>query len=239
MSAIDQRRVLTEPGDREETLTYCVEHFITLANEAIKARGAFFVALSGGSTPAVLFLRLARADTKGRVDWNKVHLFWSDERSVAPDDPDSNYKTAMTGGFGDVPKSQIHRMVAEGDIQKGAADYEQLIKDVVPGAAFDLIMLGMGDDGHTASLFPGTKALDEQKRLVVANEVPQKKTWRMTFTYPLIHKARNIAFYVLGDSKAGMVQSILEGNSKLPAGLVGTRETPAEWICDEGAARLV
>lgn len=242
--SIDERRSLMISGDKEATLKACVEHFIDQANRSIKDHGLFSVALSGGSTPKAIYQKLATPKYINRVDWSKVAVFFSDERSVAPDNPDSNYKMAMDSGFSQLPlpKEHIHRMQAEENIEENALSYEKKLLEVLGGRAFDYIMLGMGDDGHTASLFPGTDALNVNERLVTANYVPQKETWRMTFTYPLINSATNIVLYVLGEGKAQMLKRVLlekDPENALPSSLVGTAEHPALWIADDSAAKLI
>lgn len=234
---IDRRRNLVVPGDKEATLKYATSHWLDCARKAIADHDAFYVALSGGSTPKALFQRFTHDD----LDWSKVYLFWSDERAVPPDDPDSNYHMAIEeGGLGKlpIPTHQIHRMVAEGDLEEGAKDYERTIKETLGDAPFDLVMLGMGDDGHTASLFPHTDALKVTNRLVVPNHVPQKETWRMTFTYQTINAAETIALYVLGAGKAQVLPKVLKGEEDpltYPSQKVGTPAHPALWIADEAA----
>ncbi len=235
----DDRRDIVIPGNYDETMSFCVHHFLDTAKAAIQNHGAFYVALSGGSTPKALFEHLSHPPYKDQIDWNKVHLFWSDERSVPPTDPDNNYKMAIDAGLGNVgiPIGQIHRMQAETDIEKNAELYEKTIREEMQNGCFDLIMLGMGEDGHTASLFPGTLGLQENKKLVVANHIPQKNTWRMTFTYPCIHSAKHIVIYVLGASKKEMVKKVLSSSdAHFPIQMIGTREHKALWICDGAAA---
>lgn len=229
-------------GDQTAAIHYAADHFLSLAQEAIEKRGLFTVALSGGSTPKAIFRQLA--DTDNQIDWGKVQVFWSDERSVPPTDPESNYGSAMASGLArlPIPRSHVHRMKAEENIDNGALVYEQLIQETVPEERFDLIMLGMGEDGHTASLFPNTHALHVKNRLVAANYVPQKDTWRMTFTYDLINQARCCAFYILGQEKAETLCQVLTGPFDpilLPAQGVGTEKNPSLWILDENAARLL
>jgi len=225
---VDERRELVIPGDREETIAYATQHWIELAKEAIANRGRFVVALSGGSTPKAIFEKLRHIP----LEWDKVFLFWSDERAVPPESPDSNYHMAMEAAFKYLPLKHVYRMKGEGLIQESAAEYEKLVASHLP---FDLIMLGMGDDGHTASLFPGTEALSEKERLVVANYIPQKKCWRMTMTYPCINSARHIVFYVLGGDKKERLAEVLEPNCKLPAALVGSSGSRAMWVADTQA----
>ncbi|MDN3507780.1 MAG: 6-phosphogluconolactonase [Simkaniaceae bacterium] len=217
---------------KEKAIEFAVEHWLDCGKQAIENHGAFFVALSGGSTPKAIFQVLATK--KDALDWSRVHLFWSDERSVSPDDPDSNYHMAMHSGLEKLPidPAHIYRMVAEDNIEQNALEYENHIKTTLLNRPFDLIMLGMGDDGHTASLFPETSALTITDRLVVANPVPQKKTTRMTFTYPLINAAANIAIYVLGHGKATMLKQVLAPDSPYPISGIGTPASPALYITD-------
>ena len=222
----DEKRTIASPGNKEKTLAFAVDHWLALARSAIKDHGYFKVALSGGSTPKAIFSSFK----PDQLDWSKVHLFWSDERSVSPENPDSNYKMAMDAGLSKLPIKTVHRMVAEKDIEENARRYEELIGD----ESFDLIMLGMGEDGHTASLFPGTEALDETERLVVANEVPQKNTFRMTMTFPCINRAKNVAIYVLGASKAEMVNKVFTHREMHPP--LPIQQVKGLWILDEPAA---
>lgn len=217
------------PGNKEETLAYATDHWIETAKNAIAKRGAFRVALSGGSTPKAIYEKLSNEHLHS-LDWSKVHLFWGDERNVPPTDPDSNYKMAMDAGLAKlpIPENQIHRM----DPEKSPLEYEKLLTQPL-----DLVMLGMGEDGHTASLFPNTAALNETTRLVVLNDVPQKETTRMTLTFSAINQAHTIVFYVLGDSKKKMIKKIFhEPEHQFPAQLIGTAENKALWILDSAAA---
>ncbi len=236
---IDSRRKVIIPGDEKETIDFAAEHFINCAKSAIKLHGAFFVALSGGSTPKKIYEKLT-ANYKKAIDWENVFLFWSDERSVSETDPESNYKMAMDSGFSKlkINPSHIFRMHGEGDIIAHASEYESIIKNTLNGRHFDLIMLGVGEDGHTASLFPDTKGLNDTNRLVIANEVLQKKTWRMTFTFQLINSAHNITFYALGKNKQPILKEVLF-NENLPASKVGTPLVPALWILDKEASSFL
>ncbi len=217
----------------EDPVTFATDYFLKIAQEAILTRGYFTVALSGGSTPKALYNRLKQH--KNAIDWSKVYVFFSDERSVSPTSCESNYFMAMENGFADlpVPTTQIFRMKAESNIKNGAIEYETLIKQYVPDESFDLILLGMGDDGHTASLFPETSALNETFRMVIENNVPQKNTVRMTFTYSLIKKAQHVLFLVVGDGKSEMVKTVLtDKGGKYPAGLVTSSYRKVLWILD-------
>lgn len=237
----DERRDLVVPGDYTQTLAFSVDHFLKIAKSAIQKHGCFFVALSGGSTPKAIFERLSSSSHAQEPIWSKVFLFWSDERATPPTDPESNYKMAMDAGFSKlpIPPAQIFRMHAETEIEKNALEYEKTIQKTLNGRSFDLMMLGMGEDGHTASLFPHTRGLHEQKRWVIANEIPQKKCWRMTLTFPCINQSENIAIYVLGASKRYMAAKVLlspDQFEELPVQKVGTKEHKALWILDEAAA---
>lgn len=210
------------------------QHWITLANTAIEERGAFFVALSGGRTPKALYTILAeRAE---EIDWSRVWLFWSDERNCSLESDQSNYKMAMDAGLDSVgiPKKQILPMPGD---SLDAAGYQKTIETIVPDCCFDFIMLGMGDDGHTASLFPNTPALLETTQFVVSNPVPQLNTTRLTFTYPLIEKARCAALYVIGKEKRQMLSNILEKGMDFPAGRVAAQEVI--WFLDSESAPVL
>lgn len=240
---LDDRREIAVPGNYEETIRFSAEYFIHLAHHALNSHGYFAVALSGGSTPKAIFNLLCSPLYKDKLDWSKVKIFWSDERSVSPDDPESNYYMAMKAGFSSLPlkEENIFRMPAdEEDIEQAAEKYEKLILKNVPNGKFDLVMLGMGDDGHTASLFPKTHGLHvESKRLVIANFIPQKDTWRMTLTFDAIDQAHHSVIYVIGKSKAKMVKEVLTSSYEpdlYPVQRVGTRTHKALWILDNEAA---
>lgn len=234
----DERRDIIVPGDYSLTLIYCVEHFIAVSKRAIKDHGAFFVALSGGSTPKAIFERLSSPPYDQMIEWNKVFLFWSDERAVPPEHPDSNYHMAMNAGLKKmlIPPEHVHRMRAEENIEENAILYEKTIQATLKGRPFDLVMLGMGEDGHTASLFPNTEGLHVKNRLVIANSIPQKQTWRMTFTFDCINQAENIAIYVLGAAKKKMFAEVLLSKNQYPVQHVGTPAHRALWIADQDAA---
>ncbi len=239
---LDQRRILVLPGNAEQTLDFAVKDWVDTAKAAIADHGFFAVALSGGSTPKKIFKELS-SKHQNTLDWSKVYLFWSDERAVLPSDKDSNFHMAMIeGGLTALPidAKNIFRMVAEKDIEANASDYERIIKKTLGKRNFDLIMLGMGDDGHTASLFPGTRGVDVKDRLVTSNYITQKKTWRMSFTYKLINSASYICIYVLGANKADILARVLYSPldpSTYPSQNVGSEEHKATWIIDEEAAQ--
>lgn len=240
----DERRDIAIPGDHQTTLQFCVDHFLTVGAESVADHGYFAVALSGGSTPKEIYKRLAMPDNRKRLDWSHVKVFWSDERYVPIDDPQSNYRMAMENGIGQlpIPKNNIFSAPTGKDPEKDAKTYEDIILSKIPSGTFDLVMLGMGEDGHTASLFPKTHGLHPNERLVIANFIPQKDCWRITFTFDCINSANHIAIYVLGASKAEMLKRVLTGpyNSDiLPIQRVGTVEHKALWIVDSDAARLL
>lgn len=221
---------------KEEAIAFSVHDFIECAHAAISTRGLFKVALSGGSTPKAIYQQLSSEAYAHKIDWKKCLLFWSDERAVPPDHPESNYKMVMDAGFSTlpIPEAQIFRMEADHDLEVQAAAYNHLIREKVGEEGFDLMMLGMGEDGHTASLFPDTEALKVKKDFVAANYISQKEDWRMTLTYPCINQAHSIRLYVLGEKKWPTLTSIWkEGpQSASPVSWVGTPAHPALWITD-------
>lgn len=235
--SVDATKKLLIPGDAEATVRFAAEQIIEIAGQAIRQRGAFTLALAGGSTPKAIYQLLTSSPYKEQLDWTKVHIFFGDERAVSPDHPNSNYKMAMDSGFSTlpIPANQIHRMVAEVNIEENALAYEKILPKQL-----DLIMLGVGEDGHTASLFPETAALTEKTRLVLANFVPQKKEMRMTLTYPCINSAAHTIFYLIGPSKSKILLKVLGPSSTYPASLVGSKQRPALWVADlEAAAALI
>ena len=226
------------------------EHFVAVAVAAITARGQFSVALSGGSTPRPLYKRLATEELASQLPWASVHVFWGDERCVAPDHPDSNYAMAREALLDHVPipRSNVHRIHGELDPADAAAVYERTLRQFfVPGreqeiVTFDLALLGMGTDGHTASLFPGSQWLEEQNRWVVAHRADQARGWRVTLTPPVINAARHVTFLVSGTGKATILQQVLAGArqpTSLPAQIVAPRSGELLWLLDSAAAALL
>ncbi|NJM08737.1 6-phosphogluconolactonase [Candidatus Gracilibacteria bacterium] len=216
-----------------------------VARRAIAARGRCTIALAGGSTPRPIYQQLAAAND---IDWQWVTLFWGDERCVPPDHQDSNFHMAQETLLAQVaiPAAQIFRMRGEGEPQAAASAYTRDLMQVFggdpqsgpPPEGFDLILLGMGSDGHTASLFPGTPAVDEQQAWVVAQHVPHVDAWRITLTYPVINAAHNVVFAVAGADKAARVQEILASTGQ-PGALPAARVQPAGdliWALDQAAA---
>ncbi|MGC2185236.1 MAG: 6-phosphogluconolactonase [Terriglobales bacterium] len=216
--------------------------FAAQASQAVRTKGRFAVALSGGSTPKTLYSILA---TKPDIPWGKICFFWGDERHVPPDHSESNYRMANEALLSKVPvrPENIFRIHAEEkDATAAALQYEQALKDffhLSPGQfpRFDLVLLGVGPDGHTASLFPGTLALDEKKRLVVANWVPKFKTDRITFTLPVLNAAACVMFLLTGADKASTLHEILENSSAdLPSQKVRPVKGKLIWLVDSPAA---
>jgi 6-phosphogluconolactonase len=216
--------------------------FAAQVSAAVRTNGKFSVALSGGSTPKTLYSLLA---TKSGIPWDKIYFFWGDERHVPPDHPDSNYRMANEALLSKIkePPQNVFRVHAEEkDAAAAALQYEQAIKDffhLVPGQLprFDLILLGIGPDGHTASLFPGTAALKENQRLVVANWVPKFNTYRITFTYPVLNAAAMVMFLASGAHKATILHEILENSAAdLPSQKVQPVNGKLIWLVDEPAA---
>ena len=236
----DTRRDLIIAGNTQQTIEFAAQHWIHSAKRAIQQQGRFAVALSGGSTPKAIYQALAQ-NHQTSIDWSKVHLFWSDERAVPPDHANSNYRMALESGFKDlpIPAAQIHRM--KGEDQASTADYEALLRRELGPRLFDLVMLGIGEDGHTASLFPHTAALEEPEKLVVANFLPDKEEWRLTLTTPCINQSARTAFYAWGESKQAIVLLVLSAavKSSSPASAIGTAERKALWILDHQAAHLL
>lgn len=202
------------------------------------------LALSGGSTPRRMHEILAE---RSDIDWSNVHVFWGDERTVPPDHEASNYRMAKESLLDRVPipEDHVHRMAGEKDPEVAAREYEQTIGDVFGVSPpemprFDVILLGMGADGHTASLFPGTQALDERKRYVVANHVPQQNTDRLTLTFPVLNAARLVIFMVAGADKAAAVKECTDGDQTTrPAARVQPVDGQCRWLLDaEAAARI-
>jgi 6-phosphogluconolactonase len=224
--------------DGDSLARTAAEHFVTLAAEAINARGWFIVALSGGLTPRAAYSLLASDEFAARVDWSHVYVFWSDERCVPPDHPDSNYRMAREAWLDKVPilADNIHRIRGELDPHQAAADYRAELETVLGAAGqFDLILLGLGADGHTASLFPATTALEERERSVVAVYVEQLQTWRVTLTLTVINAARHVLFLVSGTAKAETLARVCTGEP-LPAGLVQPTQGQLIWLVDQNAA---
>ncbi len=233
----------------EEVAVAAADLFIELCAQAIAGRGRFRVALSGGSTPKHSYELLAGQARSSRVDWQKTDIFWGDERNVSADDPQSNYRMTREALLDHVPvpPTNVHRVRTETESPSAAAEaYADEIRSVfgiktgVP--SFDLVLLGLGTNGHTASLFPYSPALNEHERLVAADFVEEVKMWRITMTAPLINAAHTIAFLVSGADKAQVLSEVLSGPKdvqRLPAQLIEPRKGNLLWVVDRPAARLI
>ncbi len=217
--------------------------FASRAQEAIDERGRFAVVLAGGSTPEATYETLAR-DYADRLDWSKVHVFFGDERTVHPEHEASNYRMVRETLLSRVRVGSVHRMRCELPPDEAAADYEERLREffeTVGVPAFDLILLGLGEDGHTASLFPETSALDVTDRWVVVNPVLKLETSRLTLTIPVINAARAVIFLVAGEDKAEALRAVLEGDADpraYPARFIRP-EGELVWMADRAAARLI
>jgi len=222
------------------------EEFVRLANLYVTENGRFSVVLSGGSTPKSLYTLLATPEFCNSIRWSQVYLFWGDERCVPPDHPDSNYRMALEALISKVPipKENIFRMKGERSPQDAADEYEQelikyfnLTEATLP--CFDLILLGLGEDGHTASLFPGSIALTETKHLVTAPYVEHLKTHRLTLTLPVLNNSAFIFFLVAGINKAPVLREVLQSESDendFPAQKINPQKGKLVWFVDRAAA---
>ena len=228
------------------------ERFVQLAIATVQEKERFTVALAGGSTPKSLYSLLANPEEpfSAQLPWDRIGFFWGDERHVPPDHPDSNYRMAWESmlSHAPVPAANIHRIKGEYlDATKAAEDYEGVLQRVFnlrPGQLprFDLILLGLGSDGHTASLFPGSAVLHEKKKLVAAVWIEKLGTSRITLTPPVLINAAVVIFLVSGSAKADALHEVLEGNQdyeRLPARLIRANEGRVLWLVDQGAAMLL
>ncbi len=246
--------------DRAALAREAAMRFVALAREAITARtlsgveGRFAVALSGGSTPRELYAFLATPEFSSQIDWARVHFFWGDERAVPPDHPDSNYRMAYETLLSRVqlPAQNVHRILAEQPPTDAAREYEETLRTFfAPSPAkrgragvgvlprFDLILLGLGANGHTASLFPHTQVLHETARWVAVSYIDEVKMWRITMTAPVINAAANVLWLVAGADKAATVRAVLRGEYRpddLPAQLIQPISGRAVWLLDRQAA---
>lgn len=225
-------RVLSSPKDLARA-----------AAELFVARKPRTVALSGGSTPKLLFELLADPNESFRdqIPWSDIHFFWSDERHVPPDHPDSNYRMANEAMLSHVPvvPDNVHRVPSEKpNAAEAASEYEQTLIDITHQTLpqLDLILLGLGPDGHTASIFPGSEVLHETTRLVAAPWVEKFQTYRITMTLPLLNNGASVIFLVSGAEKATIVKEVLEGPQKYPAQAIKPTHGELLWMLDKDAA---
>ncbi len=237
---MSELHVLSTP---EEAAQAKARFVAALAKECATSQGRFTIALSGGSTPRRLYQVLASPPYSKEMAWDQWQVFWSDDRCVPPDHQDSNFRMAREELLDHVaiPDTNVHRMRGEDDPHEAALAYEAVVREVFksPMPSFDLVLLGIGDDGHTASLFPGTEALGERNRLVVDNWVSDLQVHRITFTLPLINAAKVVAFLDTDGTKAGVLRQVLEpaqGEDVPPAGLVRPSPGFVHWFLTSAAA---
>lgn len=228
--------------DAESLSARASKLFLSIARKAIETRNDFTVALSGGSTPKALYERLARESANDSL-WTRAQIFWGDERCVLPDDEESNYRMAYESLLRrvPVPAENIHRMRGEDEPERAAADYSRVVSETLASRAlkFDLILLGLGEDGHTASLFPHSSALEEREKIVAANWVEKLRASRLTFTVPLINRARSVLFLVSGEKKRDALRRVLSDNADprdCPARFVQPLSGNLIFLVDEDAA---
>ena len=227
------------------------QYLLEMTGEAVEARGRARIAISGGSTPKATFALLADPNQpwRSRMPWGDLDIYWVDERCVPPDDKDSNYRMTREAMLDHVPlqPGQIHRIEGELEPEAAAARYESELRasfrlEGAESPRFDLIALGLGDDGHTASLFAHTEAIHELGRLVAANHVPQKDTWRITLTWPVINHASSVFFLIAGADKAKVLNEVLTGPrdpERLPSQLIWPASGILTLILDKAAAALL
>ena len=227
------------------------QYFTEMAGEAVAEGGRARIAISGGSTPRATFHLLADPTQpwRNRMPWGSLDLYWVDERAVPPDNAESNYRMTREALLDHVPlkPEQIHRMEGELDPEVAADRYESELRNSfrLEGAQcprFDLVALGMGEDGHTASLFPRTQAIHEISRLVTANHVPQKDAWRITLTWPVIDHASSVFFLIAGADKAMIIKEVLTGPhdpERLPSQLIWPAGGILTLFLDKAAARFL
>lgn len=227
------------------------ERFVIAAEHAIGASGRFVVALSGGSTPRRTYERLAREPVVSRIQWSLVHVVWGDERCVAPNDAESNYRMAREELLEHVPvpAANIHRIHGEDNPAAAAASYETVLRTLLrtpegapssaPGQRIDLVLLGLGDNGHTASIFPESAAASETIRWVMDESVDASPSWRITLTAPVLNAAAELLFIVSGEGKANVLARVLDGPHRpreLPAQLIAPSPGRLHWLVDAAAA---
>ena len=216
------------------------------ARAAVRDRGRFSIALAGGETPRAVYALLARNPLRDMIPWEGVHVFWGDERYVPPDDPRSNGRMARQAflDYVRVPAAQIHPIPYRSSPRGSAVEYEDILAAFFACGAsrFDMVLLGLGENGHTASLFPGTSALEERKRWVTEVYVAEQDLFRVTLTTPLINRAALVVFIVSGGGKAAILREVLEGARnprRLPAQLINPINGRLLWLVDRDAARLL
>ena len=247
MTRGESRINLTVCSDLADLSRRAATKFVDIARKAVGKQGRFTVCLSGGSTPRGTYTLLASSPLRDQVPWRQIHIFWGDERCIPSDQPDNHYRMASDLMLSkiELPLENVHPMRGDAaDLEKAAKEYEASLRSffgLTSGTMprFDLILLGMGADGHTASLFPGTTAVCERQCLVVVNDVPTLGASRLTMTLPVINHARQVMFLVAGASKANALLEVFQdhGNQpRLPARLVRPENGTLMWLVDEAAA---
>ncbi len=251
----EERRAAPEikiAADNAALNLMAVQEFCRCAEAAIAARNRFCVALSGGNTPRAVYSLLA-ATQRNSLPWDKIYIFFGDERHVPPEHSDSNYRMANESLLSQVPLPQknLYRVRAELDAKVAAQEYEDQLREFFQlqdirlqnndWPRFDLILLGLGNDGHTASLFPGSLALAENTRMVVANWIKKFNEYRITFTFPVLNQAAEVLFLVSGESKAQILKDVLNpaGTNTYPSQRVQPENGRLLWIVDQPAAKLL
>ncbi len=236
-------KIFEDQRSASETMA---EMFTLIAEEAVGERGRFTVALTGGSSPQTLYNILRSEPYQNRVPWKNCHIFWGDERVVPFNDKRNNARMGFEKLLNHVPipAGQIYRMNVEIAPEKAAEEYEIILNRHfgIYKPAFDLILLGMGADGHTASIFPGSEAVHERSRWVATGYNAEQGTHRITFTAPLINKARHIFFAVFGSDKAETIRQVLEGDYnpvQLPVQLIKSEHGEITWFLDKESAKLL
>jgi 6-phosphogluconolactonase len=229
-----------------ELVKAVAEKIAVVINQTVHERGRCAIALSGGSTPRDVYVLLAAESYQKRINWENVYLFWGDERTVPPDHSDSNFNMVREALLRHIaiPETNVYRMRGEITPETAASEYAQLLKEFFGGKwpRFDLILLGVGEDGHTASLFPGTSALHETKKVVSAVFVPKFSTWRITLTLPLFNAARTVMFIMSGGSKSEIARRVVNAqqpDKELPATLIRPENGDLYWMLDADAARAI
>jgi 6-phosphogluconolactonase len=230
----------------EAFISAAAGQFVAAAKGRVEEGGRFSVSLSGGGTPRPVYAALAQPSIRDQVDWAKVDLFWGDERHVPPTDPDSNYKMVKEVLIDcvPIPKENVYRVPAEMEVRMAAFSYEETLRDYFKGEwpVFDFVFLGMGADGHTASLFPHSAGLNEEQRWFIANYAPERETWRLTLSKKAINASRQILVLVRGAGKAERLKAVLTGPAQpeaMPVQLIHPEDGEMRWLVDEAAARLL
>ncbi|HWE00947.1 MAG TPA: 6-phosphogluconolactonase [Tepidisphaeraceae bacterium] len=236
-------REIDVSANMDDLLYQAAQRITAAAERAVRERGEFSFVLSGGHTPQGLYMLLAREPYRLLVDWKKVSVYFGDERCVAPDSDQSNFRMANESllSKAPIPPERIFRMRGEIDPQEAAKEYGELLKSRFGEKGPDMILLGMGDDGHTASLFPGAEALRERKHRCVATHVEKLNAWRITMTAPFINRAAAVMIMVAGRGKASRVKEVLEGPSdpeRLPIQMIQPESGTLTWLLDAGAAGM-